>query len=286
MMSLGLVSSLAFCGGGIFGHNLALKGINSDNALKNYQKPLVWLIFAIAPLIAILIILDKYHLASLLPKIFPSTLLIYLAGYFNELIVGFGCFFLGLLLFLELTGKRSRQRIIQLLLAMGAITFALSILLFFLQPVNALVNQPKIVDGVVFQTTPYTCAPSSIATLARYIKKHPRLSEREAVELTQTNRFGTTTLSEIRAMKKLNLNPEYHHNLTPKDLITFGKPALLHVKEKRKKGKGARFSHAVAFFVADAEEEVILIGNPLFGVQLKTFEELKEYWFGEAILIN
>jgi len=285
-MSLGLVSSLAFCGGGIFGHNLALKGINSDNALKNYQKPLVWLIFAIAPLIAILIILDKYHLASLLPKIFPSTLLIYLAGYFNELIVGFGCFFLGLLLLLELSGKRSRQKIIELLAAMGAITFALSILLYFLQPVSALVTQPKIVDGVVFQTTPYTCAPSSIATLARYTNKHPNLSEKQAVGLTKTNRFGTTTLAEIKALKKLDLNPEYHHNLTPEDLIAFRKPGLLHVKEKRKKGKGARFSHAVAFFVADADEKIMLIGNPLYGVQIKTFEELKEYWFGEAILIN
>lgn len=286
MMSLGLVGSLAFCGGGIFGHNLALKGINSDNALKNHQKPLVWLLFAIAPLIAILIILDKFHLASLLPKIFPSTLLIYLAGYFNELIVGFGCFFLGLLLLLEISGKRSRRSLIELLAAIGAITFALSILLFFLQPVSALVNQPKIVDGVVFQTTPYTCAPSSIATLARYIQRHPQLGEKDAVELTRTNRFGTTTLAEIRAMEKLDLNPKYHHNLTPEDLIAFGKPALLHVKEKRKKGKGNRFSHAVAFFAADADEKVILIGNPLFGAQIKTFEELKEYWFGEAILVD
>lgn len=286
MMSLGLVSGLAFVGGGVFGHNLALKGINSDNALKNHQKHLVWLLLANIPLIAILIILDKFHLASLLPKIFPSTLLIYLAGHFNELVVSMGCFFLGLLLFLELSGKRSQRRILELLGAIGAITFALSILAFFLQPVSAMVTQSKIINGVVFQTTPYTCAPASIATLARYTQKHPSLGEKQAVELTQTNRFGTTTLAEIRAMEKLNLNPEYHHNLTPKELIAFGKPALLHVKEKRKKSKGSRFSHAVAFFGADLEKQVILIGNPLFGAQIKTFEELKEYWFGEAILVD
>ena len=284
MINLISICALAFGGGAIFGKNLALRGINSDNALRNYQKPLVRLLFTIAFLLVVLIILDKLHLASLLPKIFPPMLLIYLAGYFNEMIVVLGCFFLGLLLLLELSSQRSQGRVLQVLLAMGAIAFALSIMLFFLRPVR--VNKPKIVNRIVMQTTPYTCAPASIATLARYIKKHPQLSEREVVELTKTNHFGTTTLKEIRAMKRLDLNPQYHHNLAIKDLIALNKPALMHVKEKPKSGKGVRFSHAVAYLAIDPNRGLILIGNPLYGLQIKTFAEFDTYWFGELITVN
>ncbi len=284
MITLALVYVLAFSGGGFFGRNLAAAGITSDNALENYQKPLVWMLMAIAPFLGLLIVLDKFNLAPLLPKIFPPLLLIYVAGYFNEALVGLGCFFLGLLLLLELSGKRSRQQIAQLLVALGAIAFALSILLFFLQPVQV-VAQPKIIDNVVLQTTPYTCAPSTIATLARYTRRHPNITEQEVTKLTKTNRFGTTTLSEIKAMTKLDLHPQYRHNLTIDDLIALNKPALMHVKEKSKTGKGVRFSHAVALLSINPERKLILIGNPLEGIQIKTFDDLDEYWFGEAILV-
>jgi hypothetical protein len=162
MISLIVVCVLACGGGAILGKNLAAKGITSDNALKNYQQPLLWLLLAIAPFLVSLILLDKFHLAPLLPKIFPPMLLIYLAGYFNEILLGLGCFFLGLLVLLELSSKRSQPKILQLLVAISAIAFALSILLFFLRPIQTLVAQPKIINGIVMQTTPYTCAPSSI----------------------------------------------------------------------------------------------------------------------------
>jgi hypothetical protein len=286
MISLIVVCVLACGGGAILGKNLAAKGITSDNALKNYQQPLLWLLLAIAPFLVSLILLDKFHLAPLLPKIFPPMLLIYLAGYFNEILLGLGCFFLGLLVLLELSSKRSQPKILQLLVAISAIAFALSILLFFLRPIQTLVAQPKIINGIVMQTTPYTCAPSSIATLARYTKKHPNMTEKAAVELTKTNRFGTTTLGEIRALKKLDLNPQYRHNLTVDDLITLGQPAIMHVKEKNKTGKGVRFSHAVAYLAVDRPKKLVLIGNPLYGLQIKTFAELDRYWFGEAITLT
>lgn len=104
-------------------------------------------------------------------------------------------------------------------------------------------------------------------------------------KLTNTNRFGTTTLSEIKAMAKLDLHPQYRHNLTIDDLIALNKPALMHVKEKRKTGKGVRFSHAVALLSINPERKLILIGNPLEGMQIKTFDDLNQYWFGEAILV-
>ena len=286
MTILVLVCALAFVCGAMLGKNLAANGVTSDNALKNHQKPLVWLLIAVIPLLGILVILDKLHLASILPQIFPPMLLIYLAGYFNEIILGMGCFFLGLLLLLESSPKRSRKKIIQLMVALSAISFALSILLFFLQPVQAMVAKSKIINGVVMQTTPYTCAPASIATLARATKKYPVITEEEVVTLTKTNRFGTTTLREIRVMARLGLNPEYNHNLTIDDLIASNSPALLHVKEKRKNGKGIRFSHAVALLSINPQQGLILIANPLYGLQIKTFEEFGQYWFGEAILID
>ena len=181
-------------------------------------------------------------------------LLIYLAGYFHEIIVGSGCFFLGLLLLLELSGKRSRRKAAKALVAMGAIACSLSILLFFLRPVQA--KQSKIVNRIVMQTTLYTCAPASIATLSRYTNKHPQLTEQEAIGLTKTNYFGTTTLKEIKALKQLDLNPQYHHNLSINDLIALNKPALMHVKEKRKTGKGVRFSHAVAYLAIRSKQKI------------------------------
>jgi hypothetical protein len=286
MITLALVCSLAFAGGALFGKNLAAVGITSDNALKNYQKPLMWMLIAIAPLIGLLIIIDKFHLAPLLPRIFPPLLLIYLAGYFNEIIIGLGCFFLGLLVLLEMSGKRSRKKVFQLLVAVGAIAFALSVLLFFLQPIKPLLDKPKIINGIVLQTTAFTCAPSTIATLARYTQKHPNLTEEDVVELTKTNRFGTTTLAEIKAMKKLGLNPQYRHNLSINDLIALNKPALMHVKEKNKTRKGVRFSHAISLLSINPEKELLLIGNPLYGIQIKTFQDMDEYWFGEAILVD
>lgn len=287
MLILALTYSLAFGSGAVLGKNLAAMGITSENALRNHQKSLTLILGAIAPSIGLLIILDKFHLTPLLPRIFPSMLLIYLAGYFNEMIIGISCFCLGLLICLQLSGKRSRQKISQLLVAIAAIACSLSILFFYLQPVRALVGAPKIENGIiVWQTTPYTCAPASIATLGRYTKKHPELTELDVVKLTKTNRFGTTTLSEIRAMKQLGLNPKYMHNLTIEDLIAIDRPALLHVKEKNQTRQGVRFSHAVAFLVIDAEKELVVIGNPLYGMQIKTFRDLEQYWYGEAILVN
>lgn len=180
MITFSVVCGLAFIGGAVFGKFLADTGINSDNALKNCQKPLVWGLGGIALLLAILIIIDKFNLVSILPKIFPPLILIYIAAYFNETIVAMGFFCLGLLVCLELAGKRSRRRIRQLLVAIATISLALSILLFFLQPVAAMVNNSIIINNVVMQSTPYTCAPASIATIARYTQKHPKITKRRS----------------------------------------------------------------------------------------------------------
>ena len=285
MLELIFISTIAFVTGTFSGKFLATKGITADNALENHQKPLIWIIAGLGLITVFLLIIDKFNLAPLLPQVFPSIILLYFAGYFHQILIGFGFFTFGLLLLLELSGKRSRRRMYQLGVSLGAIAFALSILLIFLRPVDHLLGKAKIIDGVVWQTTSFTCAPSSIATLGRYSKLNSDSTEREVVKLTQTNRFGTTTLAEIRAMKKLGLRPDYQHNLSLNDLAELNKFALLHVKENNPRN-GHKFSHAVALLLIEPDEQLVVIGNPLFGIQVKTFASMEDYWLGEAILVN
>ena len=285
MLGLIFVGIVAFLVGALLGKFLAARGITADNALVNHQKPLIWILLGIGLMLMILLIIDRFNLAHWLPKIFPPLILLYFAGYFYHFVVVFGCFTCGLLLILELSGKQSRRRRSQLIFSLGAIVCALSILFVFLRPVDNLLGDAKVIDGVVWQTTSFTCAPSSIATLGRYSHEKPNLTEKEVVKLTHTNRFGTTTLAEIRAMKKLGLEPKYVHNVSLNDLFQFHRLALLHVKEENPEN-GNKFSHAVAVLFIDPEEKLVVIGNPLYGVQVKTFAEMENYWLGEAILLH
>lgn len=286
MLLLALFSLIAFASGGIWGKKLAEVGVTSDNALLKHEKFFVNLVIASAGVFLILIALDKFNLTSLLPKIIPPIILIYLAGWYYSIIFVAGFFILGLLLFIELNGKYSKAKIYQLTIALTLISLTLSILAYYLKPIDKLLDEPKIINGVVMQTTFYTCAPSAIANLARYTKKHPQLTEKDAIKYTKTNRFGTTTLSEITAMKQLGLNPQYYHNLTVEDLFEMNKPALLHVKERNKNDEGVRFSHAVALFALEPNKKLLMIGNPYYGLQIKTAQEMDNYWFGEAITVN
>ena len=285
MAILGIFCLVTFASGSIWGRQLALNGVTSENALDKYQKHLVSFLFAIAFFLGILIVIDKFNLAPLLPKILPSILLLYLGAYYLKIIFVTGFFFFGLLITLELTGKIYLKKIIQLLIGLSAISLALSFLFYILQPVTNLIEKPLIINGVVIQTTNYTCAPSAIATLGRYTKTHDNLTEKAVTKLAQTNRLGTTALVEIEVMKKLGLNPQYQHNLTVNDLIETDKPALLHVKE-RSPNQGVRFSHAVALLARDSKTKQFLIGNPYYGLQIKTLEDMQDYWFGEAIIVD
>ena len=285
MLELTLFGIVAFAGGGLWGKKLAKKGVTSDNALLKHQSFFVAFIVTVALIFICLIVIDKFNLASLLPQIIPSIILIYLAGWYHSIIFVSGFFVLGLLLFIELNGKYNHRKIFQLSIALTLISFVLTVLGYYIKPVDKLLEDSKIVHGVVMQTTFYTCAPSAIATLSRQIKKHPQLTEKEAIKYTKTNRFGTTTLREIKAMKQLGLNPQYHHNLTIENLFALNKPALLHVKEKNKDDEGVRFSHAVALLAVNPQSQLLLIGNPYYGLQIKTVHHMENYWFGEAISI-
>ena len=84
-------------------------------------------------------------------------------------------------------------------------------------------------------------------------------------------------------MKKLGLNPDYHHDSTLDDLVNRKQMALLHVKQR---WLSQQFPHAVVLMDIDIENEELILCNPLSGIETKPFSELEGYWFGEAIFIN
>ena len=267
------------------GKHLSQQGITADNALDKHQTTARIIFGVIATIVTSLMIIDHYNLSHHLPKIVPQITFIslYLQAFCDDLLLVFGFFTLGFLLFLELSGWSSKQRRTQLLLGLTAISFCLSAIFYWFSPIINDIKKSKIKDDVVLQTTRVTCAPASIATLARISEKHPQITEKEVAKLTKTNRLGTPTLSEISAMKKLGLNPEYHNNFTLEQLLKRNQIALLHVREG---GIALQFAHSVALLKIDNENQEVILGNPLSGVRIREFDKMKDYWLGEVIFVN
>ena len=283
MVFIALICCVCALFGVFVGSKLAARGIRTDSTLEKCQGGILLGLIAIAGIIFSLVLIDRLNLIHWLPLIIPAFIQLYIAEYATDLILGSGCFILGLLLSVELLGKRSPKGMRQLFVAVAAIILPLTILLHYSLPVTGMIGEPRVIEGVVLQTTPYTCAPASIATLARFIGKHPHLSERDVATLTKTDRFGTSTLAEIRAMGKLGLEPKYKYGLKIEELAKTGQPALLHVREKF---RGKFITHAVALLSVDTEKQFLTIGNPLSGIQVKTFKQMEGYWLGEAVFVN
>lgn len=269
--------------GAWLGRILAGRGLNANFRLETKPGPILGGIVLLGVALCSLIAFDSANRLSWLPHTFPSWLLLYFAAHFTDILFVASCCVLGLLTSLEIGGLRSPQRRRQLGTALMVIGCGLGILLHFTQPVAALVRAPEISHGVVLQTTPYTCAPASIASLGRYLGTHPDLSERDVAEISHTNRFGTSTLNQLRALKRLGINAEYEFGLTVQDLARRQQPAILSVREPY---EGDRISHAVTLLRVNPEGTYLLIANPLVGLELKRAEEMEDYWFGEAIVIQ
>ena len=277
-----LLGLFPFILGGILGYLLAKKGINAHNALANHQK-LVYIILGVSvSVVMAVIILSKLKLATLLPAI----IILIVGEFFSKFVLILGCFGLGLLIFIELKSWRNWQRLREMIVATTIMSLCLGGLGYCLIPVTPILGKSKIVNGIVIQTTAYTCVPSSIATLGRWIGKYPNLSERDAVKLTHTNRFGTSHLAEIWALEKLKLDPEYQRDLTIDDLIKMNKYAILHVNEPVGFA-GATMGHAIALLDINIKKKYLVVGNPAYGRQVKPFNQMdSNYWIGEAVFIN
>jgi hypothetical protein len=282
MIAIALICCIALLLGAFAGKQLAKRGIQADTVFEKQQGMLLSGIIAIAAVIFSLVAIDRFNLVGSTQHLIPTWVRLYFAEYITDLIFVAGCFVLGLLVAMELSQKKSPSQIRQLLIAIGAIAFAFTILLHYSLPITGAIGKAKVVNGVVLQTTSFTCAPASIATLARFVGKHPNISERDVTELTHTNRFGTSTLAEIRAMQQLGLQPKYEDGLNINHLVKTNRLALLHVRENY---QGQYINHAVALLKTDTKKQIVIIANPLYGLQTKTFKEMENYWLGEAIFV-
>lgn len=272
----GLIVVALSCAVGAFaGWRLARVGVTAANALRGRQ---------LAAYVALAVVSGAGFIFYFAPTLrwVPSY-----AAVMGEQIVMDGsralaAFALGFVALLEWPGRRDPVRRRQLALATGLLAFGTGFLTYRSLPIS--VGAPGRVDGaVVLQTTPYTCAPATIATLLRWVGADTGATEEAIVALARTTREGTTTRTEVDVLRRLGLEPRYARFLVPESLAVMDRPALLHVNEPV--ASGVTIRHAVALLAVDRQAQSVLIGNPLHGRQVKRFSDLPGYWTGEAIFI-
>lgn len=283
MLVIFSICTIAFLIGSCCGKILAARGITADFSLQKYHNKILFLLISCFTIVLLLYSLSLLNIIHQVLFFIPTMGILYIQAYPYKFILTLGFLILGLLLFLEISDRTSRKRKKKSYLIIGILSIPLMVLLNFCLPVTNSLNQPKVIDRIiVLQTSPYTCAPASIATLARFTGKHPYLSELDAVKLTMTNRFGTSTLAEIQAMEQLGLKPSFRYGLSLKDLLKIDRPAILHVRVKLKYS-GRIVAHAVALLSIDREDLALIVADPLSGIKKIPFNKLKGYWFGEAV---
>jgi hypothetical protein len=270
-----IVVALALAAGVAAGSRLARRGVTADNALVGRQRGAYAVFLAVAAVAALI-----YWGQS--ASWVPAPVFLYAeAGVWDgaRALAGFA---LGLLLALEWRGRHEYRRRKHLIGGSAVLALALGFLLYRSLPVTGILLASYVEDGVVMQTTGYTCAPASIATLARLTGADTGMTERAAVALTGTTREGTSTHAEMRALRALGFHPVYRRGLTPESLAVLG-PAVLHVDEPV---LATTIRHAVALLAVDTAAHTITVGNPLHGRQVKRFDEMKDYWLGEAVVLG
>ena len=272
MLVAGVVALAALLTGIAGGRVLANRGLTAANALTGRQVPAYGVFLGIVAVGALL-----YWGPRL--RWMPTPLVLYSEAMVWDAARGLAAAALGLLLGLEWSGRRDRARLRQLVGGGVALALGLGFLLYRALPVTDIIGPPAVLDGVVIQTTPYTCAPAAIATLARATGLDTGMTELDAVRLAGTTREGTNARAELRALRALGLAPSYRRHLTTDSLSSLG-PAVLHVNEPV---LAATIRHAVALLAVDTARRTITVGNPLHGRQVKRFAELQGYWIGEAV---
>lgn len=279
-MLLAVILVLSFPLSVYVGDRLARQGITADNALQHYQQQVYAIGLGLLGLGTLFGVVLKAGRHS--PWV-PSWLLLYTGAYFwHGVVLGCGMA-AGLLLGLEWPGRREPKRLQQLglflLMSLGAIAF----LFHQGQPITNLITESRMVEGVVLQTTPFSCSAAAIATLHRQVNPQANTTELEVAQLAGTSRQGTNTLGQIRAMEQLGLEPEYRRNVAIADLVNRNQLAILHVIERV---EGPRIQHAIALLDVDAVAETLTVANPLYGIQVKSFADMDDYWLREAVFVN
>lgn len=263
---------------GIFtGRTLAQRGFTAANALQQRQKQVYVIslgVLGLGVLLSILLVAGRNS-----PWV-PNFLFLYVGAYIWDAILALCCFCTGLVLSLELAGWKDRQRLQQLILFLLVSLSATFFLAYYQLPIPHLVQAARVSEGVVLQTTPYSCSAASIATIVQMMQPESPITEQDVVKLAGTSRRGTSTIAEIQAMQALGLSPRYERNLSIQDLVRRQQLAVLHVMEPV---EATKISHAIALLAIDPVRRTLLVGNPLYGRQVKTFAEMQDYWLKEAV---
>ena len=274
-MRLILVVALALVSGTLAGRTLARRGVTAANALTGRQSQAYAVFLGVVALGAILFGASSFDWT-------PTWFMLYSQEMNGDGLRALAAVALGLLLGLEWRGRHDPARRWQLLGGSAALTLATSFLLYRSLPVTGILGPPAVRDGIVLQTTSYSCAPAAIATLARFTRLDTGMTEREAARLAGTSREGTSAYAELRVLRALGLAPGYRRRLTT-DSLPFLGPAILHVNEPI---LTTTVSHSVALLGVDTAVHTITVGNPLYGRQVKRFTELSGYWIGEAVVLG
>lgn len=261
--------------GSVVGAALASRGVRAATALEGHQS-LAWTVIVVGG--ALVWALYTGRIQDLLPTgLQPQAELVLHPGatLLASSVVGF-------LVLLERRAWAQADQRRPLVLGVCVSLALLGYLGWLSLPVRP--TEDLAVDGVVFQTTPFTCAAASIATIARWTDVAPGLTEGEAAALARTTFGGTLASGELRAFAALGLSARFGRRLSVDSLFAHPGPAILHVNERLPGGR--RIRHAVALLAVDSTAGTIRIGNPLEGVQLLSFAALDAYWIGEAIFVD
>lgn len=137
-------------------------------------------------------------------------------------------------------------------------------------------------DDVVRQSTLYTCAGASCATLLRLLKIDPRASEAEMVRLCMTRRFGGATALGMAVGLKAKVEPQgWHVKIVECDWPAFSRLRLPAVCAMR---HSPFADHAVVACAVD-DERGVQIADPLFGLDWWPADRFKEVFQNEAIVV-
>lgn len=260
--------------GAVFGHRLGARGVTAENALTGRQAAAYLSLGGVAGAAFAL------YFAHDIPWL-PTAGVLYGEAALWPLIQLVASSGLGLIITLEWPGRKDKRRLRNMLSGTFALLLAAAFLLYRDLPVSGILGEAQVSGDVVMQTTAYTCAPATIATLMRAMGDST-VTERDAARLAGTSRMGTSSLQEVRAMKRLGMNPRFARGLTPESLAASGSLALLHVDEPV---ASTTIRHAVALLSVDGPGRTIIIGNPLHGRQVVSFDSLRGYWLGEAVFV-
>ena len=273
-MYLLVIAGLGCFLGLLVGRHLLRRGITGNMDLSRYQKQIYLGLVLCVSIGIILALIKRFRLIHWLP-----VWLLLLVGELPIFGLFFSWFVVGILVRLCLANQHKG------LILVGLLSMVLSWQMHWHWPITHLVQTPSATrEQVVLQSTPYSCGAASVATLARLYGRMPEIGEREVISLTATSRRGTTTFREWWTLFYLGLRPQYRVRLTLDDLIKANRPALLHVYEPV--GQGETILHAVVLLAIEPQKQKVIIGNPLYGRQEKSFAEMETYWTKEAIFIT